>query len=63
MYRLDGLYVVPYHDGLGIERQPEFTTADEARRFRDGVKIARQAKTRDVEYDAPWDGGGGTTGY
>ena len=27
VYRLDGLYVVPYHDDLGIERQPEFTDA------------------------------------
>ena len=35
VYRLDGLYVVPYHDELGIERQPEFTDAREARRFRE----------------------------
>jgi class 3 adenylate cyclase len=59
VYRLDGLYVVPYHDDLGIDRQPEFTDASEARRFRDGVKIARQAKTRDLGRDLPWDGGGG----
>jgi hypothetical protein len=60
VYRLDGLYVVPYHDDLGIDRQPEFADASEARRFRDGVKIARQAKTRDLGTDRqmadlPWD--------
>jgi class 3 adenylate cyclase len=62
VYRLDALYVVPYHDELGIERQREFTDAGEARRFRHGVKLAQQAKTRDVGLDAPWDGGGGTSG-
>src|SRR3954470_10556438 len=59
VYRLDGLYVVPYHDGLGIERQPEFTDAGEARRFRDGVKLAHQAKNRGIGEDLPWGGGGG----
>ena len=59
IYRLDALYVVPYHDELGIERQPDFTDAGEARRFRDGVKIARQAKNRDLGRDLPWDGGAG----
>ena len=59
VYRLDGLYVVPYHDGLGIERQPEFTDADEARRFRDGVKLARQAKDRAPNSFFPWDTGPG----
>ena len=59
VYRLDGLYVVPYHDDLGIERQPEFTDAGEARRFRDGVKLAHQAKNRGLGEDLPWDGGGG----
>jgi class 3 adenylate cyclase len=53
VYRLDGLYVVPYHDQLGIERQPEFTEAGEARRFRDGVKLAHLAKTH-----KPWVAGG-----
>ena len=48
VYRLDGLYVVPYHDELGIERQPEFTDAGEARRFRLDAKLARQAKERDT---------------
>ena len=59
VYRLDGLYVVPYHDDLGIERQPEFTDASEARRFRHGVKLAHQAKNRGLGEDLPWDGGGG----
>lgn len=59
VYRLDGLYVVPYHDGLGIERQPEFTDAGEARRFRDGVKLARQAKDRGPNSSFPWDTGPG----
>jgi class 3 adenylate cyclase len=57
VYRLDALYVVPYHDELGIERQPEFTDAGEARRFRDGVKLARLAKSRGVGVDLPWDSG------
>jgi class 3 adenylate cyclase len=59
VYRLDGLYVVPYHDGLGIERQPEFTDAGEARRFRDGVKLALQAKHRAPNSSFPWDTGPG----
>jgi class 3 adenylate cyclase len=59
VYRLDGLYVVPYHDGLGIERQPEFTDAGEARRFREGVKLAHQAKSRGVGLGLPWDSGPG----
>jgi hypothetical protein len=53
VYRLDGLYVVPYHDELGIDRQPEFADASEARRFREGVKFARLAKTH-----KPWVAGG-----
>ena len=59
VYRLDGLYVVPYHDDLGIERQPEFTDAGEARRFRDGVKLAHQAKSRGIGLGLPWDSGPG----
>lgn len=46
VYRLDGLYVVPYHDDLGIERQPEFTSRGEAHRFREYVKLVRQARDR-----------------
>ena len=49
VYRLDGRYVVPYHDTLGIERQPEFTDAGEARRFRDTLKLAREAKGREMD--------------
>jgi hypothetical protein len=60
VYRLDALYVVPYHDELGIERQPEFTDAGEARRFREGVKLARQARNRGLGFDLPWDGSGGS---
>jgi hypothetical protein len=59
VYRLEALYVVPYHDELGIERQPEFTDAGEARRFREGVKLARQARNRGLGFDLPWDGSGG----
>ena len=59
VYRLDALYVVPYHDELGIERQPEFTDAGEARRFREGVKLARQARNRGLGFDLPWDGSSG----
>jgi class 3 adenylate cyclase len=59
VYRLDGLYVVPYHDGLGIERQSEFMDAGEARRFRDGVKLARQAKDRRPNSFFPWGSGPG----
>ena len=62
VYRLDGLYVVPFHDELGMERQREFTDAGDARRFRHSVKLAQQAKTRDVGLDAPWDGGAGSSG-
>jgi class 3 adenylate cyclase len=49
VYRLDALYVVPYHDGLGIERQPAFTDPVEARRFRDTVKLAREAKGKELK--------------
>jgi class 3 adenylate cyclase len=49
VYRLDDLYVVPYHDTLGIERQPAFTDAAEARRFRDTVKLAREAKGKELK--------------
>jgi class 3 adenylate cyclase len=52
VYRLDGVYVVPYHDDLGIERQPEFADVREARRFRDTVKLGQQAKKRREEYAA-----------
>jgi hypothetical protein len=60
VYRLDALYVVPYHDELGIERQREFRDAGEARRFREGVKLARQARNRGLGFDLPWDGSGGS---
>jgi hypothetical protein len=59
VYRLDGLWVVPYHDELGIERQPEFTDAGAARRFRHGVKLAHQAKHRAPHSFFPWDAGPG----
>ncbi|HSS55439.1 MAG TPA: adenylate/guanylate cyclase domain-containing protein [Gaiellales bacterium] len=59
VYRLDGLYVVPYHDELGIERQPEFTDAGEARRFRHGVNLAHQAKNRGPNSFFPWGTGPG----
>jgi hypothetical protein len=51
IYRLDGLYVVPHHDRLGIERQPEFTDASDARRFRDTVKLAQQGHQIDLGID------------
>ena len=59
VYRLDGLYVVPYHDELGIERQPEFTDAGEARRFRHGVNLVHQAKNRGPNSFFPWGTGPG----
>ena len=55
VYRLDGLYVVPYHDDLGIERQSEFADSAEARRFRNGVKLAREARDRSPDPHFPWD--------
>jgi class 3 adenylate cyclase len=59
IYRLDGLYVVPFHDELGMERQSEFIDASEARRFRDGVKLAHQAKNRSPNSFFPWGSGPG----
>ena len=44
IYRLEGLYVVPYEDHLGIDRQREFAEARHARDFRFALKIARDAK-------------------
>jgi len=44
VYRLEGLYVVPYEDHLGIDRQREFPEAKHARDFRFALKIARDAK-------------------
>ena len=55
VYRLDGLYVVPYHDELGIERQSEFADPADARRFRNGVKLAREARDRAPHAHFPWD--------
>jgi hypothetical protein len=55
VYRLDGLYVVPHHDDLGIERQPEFADPREARRFRDNVRMAQQAKRLPHDARYPWD--------
>ena len=46
VYRLDGLYVVPYHDELGIERQREFTDPREARSFRDSINLLHESKER-----------------
>jgi hypothetical protein len=46
IYRLDGLYVVPYYDNLGIERQPEFTNAGDARSFRDSIKLLHEGRER-----------------
>lgn len=59
VYRLDGVYVVPYHDTLGIERQPEFADAGEARRFRDTIKLAREAKDHEWHEAPPFDPPGG----
>jgi class 3 adenylate cyclase len=59
VYRLDGLYVVPFHDELGMERQREFTDAGDARRFRHGVKLVRQAKNRSPNSFFPWGSGPG----
>jgi class 3 adenylate cyclase len=55
VYRLDGLYVVPYHDELGIERQSQFADSADARRFRNGVKLAREARDRSPDPHFPWD--------
>jgi hypothetical protein len=63
VYRLDALYVVPYHDDLGIDRQPEFTDAGEAGRFRDTFKLAQQAKKGGPDSYFPWDGGGTGGGF
>jgi len=59
VYRLDGLYVVPFHDELGMERQREFTDAGDARHFQHGVKLVRQAKNRSPNSFFPWGSGPG----
>jgi len=48
VYRLEGLFVVPYEDHLGIDRQREFADARHARQFRYALKIARDGK-------GPWE--------
>jgi class 3 adenylate cyclase len=45
IYRLEGLYVVPYEDHLGVDRQREFAEARDAREFRDALKLVNEAKT------------------
>jgi hypothetical protein len=51
------LYVVPYEDETGCDRQREFHTLDEARKFRDALRLAAKAKT---EYTGTHPTGSGT---
>lgn len=44
VYRLEGLYVVPYEDHLGIDRQREFARSRDARDFRFALKLAGDGK-------------------
>jgi len=43
-------YVVPFEDETGCERRREFHTLDEARKFRDALRLAAKAQT---EYTGP----------
>jgi class 3 adenylate cyclase len=51
VHRLEGLYVVPYADHLGIDRQREFGDVREARHFLYALKVEHDGKRqfRDLE--------------